>query len=182
MAPVVVGGALLGAAPAAASCAEVTPASLLDGGEVVLGTAVEVDGHRAVLDVDEVWSGPDRAPRLRVVTGETSPHVGSSGDVELVEGDRYLVALRGSRTDVCSLLVVGDGRPVALAVGEAELDAARPVDVRAPVEGADEGGHGPVVPLAAAGAGGALAAVLAGVLVLAVRRRPRADGAPRGLR
>jgi len=178
VAPVVVGVALLGAGPAAASCAELTPASLLDGGEVMLGTAVEVDGHRAVLDLEEVWSGPDRAPRYRVVTGETSPTVGSSGDVELVEGERYLVALRGSRTDACSVLVVGDGGDVTTA----ELDAARPADVRAPVEGADGGGDGPVVPLAAAGAGGALAAVLAGVLVVAVRRRPRADGAPRGLR
>ena len=104
------------------------------------------------------------------------------GDVELVEGDRYLVALRGSRTDVCSLLVVGDGRPVALQVSPAEVDAARPPDVRGPVEGADDGGDGAVVPLAAVGAGGGLAAVLAGVLVLAVRRRPRTDGAPRGLR
>ncbi|WP_299033887.1 hypothetical protein [uncultured Pseudokineococcus sp.] len=180
---------LLLAGPAAASCAgPLTPAALLDrGADVVLGVAEEVRGHRALLDVEEVWSGEDRAPEIRVVTGETVRNVQSSTDVELVEGDRYLVALDGSRTSVCSVLVVGDGRPVAGQVSVAEVEAARPATARAPVVGADAGDvPGPPWAAVAAGVLG-WAAITALVLLAGSRlrrssRRSRADGGRRPLR
>lgn len=184
---------LLLAGPAAASCAgPLTPTALLArDADVVLGTAEEVRGHRALLDVEEVWAGQDRAPRTWVVTGETRADVSSSADVQLVEGDRYLVALDGDRTSVCSVLVVGAGRPVAVQVTAQEVESARPATARASVEGADAGvAPGPPWAAVVAGVLG-WAAITALVLVVGSRlrrssrrpsRRPRADGGRRPLR
>ncbi|MEJ5866346.1 hypothetical protein WDV85_01160 [Pseudokineococcus sp. 5B2Z-1] len=183
--------------PAAASCAgPATPSSLLaqDGG-VVLARAADVDGHRVVLAVEEVWSGEDRAPRVRITTGETRRGAEGSGDVELVEGDTYLLALRGDHASVCSVLVVGDGRPVAAVATTAQVAAARPEGARPPVEGADAG-DAPGPPLAALAAGLVGWVALTAVVLLAgrsVRRRQQrrsrhrrggasADGAGRPLR
>lgn len=180
---------LLLAGPAAASCAgPTTPASLLaqDGG-VVLGTADEVRGSRARLRVEEVWSGEDRAPRTWVVTGETGRGAASSVDVRLVEGDRYLLALHGDRTSVCSVLVVGPGRPVAAPVTSAQVEAARPSGARPPAEGADAG-DAPGPPLAAVAAGVLGWAGITALVLLAgsrpgrSRRRRSADGGQRPLR
>ncbi|MEJ5945379.1 hypothetical protein WDZ17_08735 [Pseudokineococcus basanitobsidens] len=195
MSAAVLGAVLPGveATSAAASCAgPTTPGELLaqeDG--VVLATVREVEDHRVLLDVEEVWSGGDRSPRTWITTGETSAGVEGSGDVDLEEDRRYLVGLLGDRASVCSVLVVDGPGGVVEAVPAAQVDAARPDDVRAPVEGADAG-DAPGPPVAAVAAGLGVWAALTAFVLLAGRsvrrhqqrrsRRSRAGGPPSSLR
>lgn len=94
--------------------------------------------------------------------GQTGRGVASSVDVELVEGERYLVALRGDepRTDLCSVLEVQDD----------QLHRLRPANSRAPVAGSNSGSEPRTVPVALVGVGGTFARAL---------RSRRRRGAPR---
>ena len=158
----------LGVSPGWASCAE---ESGPEGEQVVfVGTADTERRGYTRLRVEEVWNGPDLAPRVWVRSGQEQPpfplslvtSVSGSGDAELVEGRRYVVgASEQFTTSLCSVTAVE---------GPLRNTPGRPREARAPDVSGLTGVDPPAGPWEIAAVLAAL--VLAGGwLVHAVRRR-----------
>lgn len=168
-AAVVLVGGLLPMQPAAASCAE---GSGPDGSPVIfVGTAGSERRGYTSFEVDEVRAGPDLAPEVWVQSGQQQPPwplswlsaVGSSGDADFIDGERYVVgASRSFVTDVCSIT---------------EADArTHSTSAREPVEDGVKGADPPIGPLGQTlWVAGALA-LIAATVGLRRRRRPTEPG------
>ncbi len=174
VAPLLALPALVVAPPAAASCAEVTVERLVAAPQALLVRVEDQRGSLARVEVQQVWSGPDRPPGLEITTGERDPGVGSSMDVQLQEDQLYVVAVQGEelRTSACS----------ALQVSPEEARAAAPASARPPVDGAPGAAAPPLPPVALVGlVGGALSLLGSAVALLQgpVRRRWRRAGPTR---
>lgn len=96
--------------------------------------------------VTEVWSGPDLAPEVWVLSGQEQPRwpvnlflgVGSSNDAEFAHGDRYVVgASKAFQTGACSADELPTDRTSA---------AGRPGDVRPPTPDGAQGADPPIGP------------------------------------
>jgi hypothetical protein len=160
------GALLLPVSPATASCAE---DSGPDGAPVIfVGTADAERRGYTRFEVEEVWTGPDLAPEVWVLSGqEQAPwplnlisNVSSSTDASFVEGRRYVVGASESfATGACAISTKVRSNPAA----------------RAPVEDGDRGADPPAGPLELAlWAVGFLALIAAAVgLVRTLRRRKR---------
>ncbi|MBB6629398.1 hypothetical protein H5V45_18880 [Nocardioides sp. KIGAM211] len=163
----VLGGA---AAPASASCAaDVGP----DGSDIVfVGVAQEERRGFTRFSVDQVWSGPDLAPTVWVLSGQEQgafplwlvQSSGSSDDASFEPGTAYVVGTSAPR--------FGTGACSSVEATPAEL-AAAPADAREPVAGGLTGADPPIGALATTGLvlGGVALLVLLRVLVW--RRRAR---------
>ena len=170
------------AAPAAASCAagyDVADLARADGGVVVV-EVLEQRGPRAHLQVEEVWSGPDRPERLWAITASTDPRVHSSGDRYLGRGARYVLALSTRdvpSTSECKMFRVDDGSGT-LSVTDAprtsvrDVGAARPGDSRAPLRHREPDKSRAWL-LSAESAAGAGAALLLALDIAALQRSRR---------
>ncbi len=132
------------ACPAHASCAG---GSGPDGAPVVfVGTAEVNRGGYTRLAVEEVWHGPDLAPKVWVLSGqEQLPFpmnlvqvVSSSNDADLVDGERYVIGASSDfSTGACS---------VDELVGPVSRAAGRPADPREPVASGLDGADPPLGP------------------------------------
>lgn len=158
------GVALVPALPAAASCAQDSGPA---GSPVVfVGTAEGERRGYTQFEVEQVWAGPDLAPRVWVLSGQEQPSwpfsllsgVGSSNDAEFVSGRQYVVgASRSFNTSACL-------------VSEA-VDAKDPGEVREPNEGGMTGADPPIGPVEEAVWFAGAVAALAAVTHLLRRRR-----------
>ena len=126
--------------PAAASCAQDSG----PGGSPVIfvGTAEAERRGYTQFEVDEVWAGPELAPRVWVLSGQEQPPwplsvlsgVGGSTDAEFVNGKKYVVGASLSfSTSACS-------------VSEAE-DSNGANEVRKPSEDGTTGADPPIGPV-----------------------------------
>ena len=155
------------AGPAAASCGGEVSEFVSRMQRVFVGTVAQQSASHAQFDVEQVWRGPDLAPRVVVQTGQSWPlslisGLSSSNDAMLEPGRTYVVALEEDtlRTNAC---LVGEVTP--------ELLALAPDDVRDPVRGGLSGGQGAAVSPAVMLAGAGL--VIVAVAALLARRRRR---------
>lgn len=155
---------------ALASCMEPPPLEqhVAMGEAVFVGVVRQVtnQGRTAVVDVQEVWAGPDLPAVVTIRGGPDDPTMATSADRNFEPGLRYLFAVSVSDGQL------QDSSCSATQAWHDELDQYRPTDVRSPepVEGA--AGTGMVsVPTAVIVASVTAAMVLA-VSVLLFRRRP----------
>lgn len=134
-------------APAYASCAEDSGPA---GSPVIFVGSVE-DQRRGFtqFSVGEVLTGPDLAPHVWVQSGQEQPPwpaslllgVGSSGDAELLPGQRYVVGASADfHTNACSVSEFSSSSDSA-AVGD------RPAPARAPVPSGSAGADPPLGPV-----------------------------------
>lgn len=156
---------------AAASCAGGPRGQLKRAPWVFVGTVIQQDISTARIDVEQVWRGPDLAPRVLVQTGQTQPPwplslflaSGSSGDATLEPGNTYVIALEDDqqrlRTNTC-----------AVAEATKPLLARAPDDARDPVADGLSGIPSAPFNLALVAAGGALLVAM-GIALLVIRRR-----------
>lgn len=82
-----------------ASCLPFTVEYLAEMSPAFAGTAIEVTGDRAVLQVDRWYAGGDAAEV--VVTVPDGAHVALNGDVDFQEGKRYLITAEGGIVNLC---------------------------------------------------------------------------------
>lgn len=168
---VVVSSLLQPVQSAAASCTE-NPGA--EGSSVIfVGTAESERRGFTRFAVEEIHAGPDLAPEVWVRSGQEQPPwplgifggVGSSGDADFVDGERYRVGANSSFvTGLCS-------------VSEADRATRRP-GARPPVEAGALGADPPIGPLGQTlWVSGLLALGAASVAVLRRRRRNAGDGA-----
>lgn len=153
-----------------ASCAG-EPRDLVQQAPVVaVVTVVRTEGDHAVVQVEEVWRGPDLPPMARLGTSPTAgqwwpPRFlagASSVDADVKSGIRYIVATEGDRFRTNDCLVL-EATPDA-------IEDLAPATSRPPVPGAKLGGESDGVAGAAILFAVTVAVAVSGVFV-AVRRR-----------
>ncbi|MEX0625943.1 MAG: hypothetical protein WD402_05320 [Chloroflexota bacterium] len=132
-------GMVMGAMPAAASCAPPVPIdqALRDADSVFVGTVVGLEnaGRTASFAVDEVWRGPD-LPARAMVNGGPDGNAITGVDRSWEANGKYLVfasVVNAELTDnACSNTQIWSG----------DLAALRPSDARPPADSTDSGTAG----------------------------------------
>lgn len=106
--------------PAHADCAAEPEVAIATQELVFVATALEQTDYHARVEVEEIWRGPDLAPRVWVRTSSADlppwprslvVRAATSIDVALVPGSRYLIATENGtfRTNTCLVTEASDG-------------------------------------------------------------------------
>ncbi|MDQ3342512.1 MAG: hypothetical protein M3425_09715 [Actinomycetota bacterium] len=162
--------AVRGGEVAMASCAGGFRPLARDAAQVFVGTVTAERLGHTQFRVEQVWRGPDLAPQVWLLSGTPQApwplrlvvRVGGSADVDLATGQRYVVAMEGDRFRTNDCLVSEADRTLIAALA--------PERTREPVSSGATGARPPLSPLVLNVAG---LVVIAGLLVLGVRRARR---------